>query len=189
MQGGLHKTALLPSKSRVRLTHTKPSGTHALQSPVLIGLIPTFEIQARWPEFPRSFTHEHCSAGQSGHLGLGAAPAIPGMEASVPPTRAAPINLSALPRVRLPLASPLVSSSKEWFEVCWLTCAPFPKGRDSGKPRPVEQRSLVCRLTRPGATSENASYANFAELCLCELRRIPIPRTRVNKGKNTGRGC
>jgi len=30
---------------------------------------------------------------------------------------------------------------------------------------------------------------NFRERCLCELRRIPIPRTRVNKGKIKGRGC
>jgi hypothetical protein len=44
--------------------------------------------------------------------GLGLAQAIPGMEASEPPTRAAPINLSALPREMLPLASPLASSSK-----------------------------------------------------------------------------
>src|SRR5215213_4464043 len=34
-------------------------------------------------------------------------------DASVPPTRAAPINLRALPRVRLPSASPLASSSKK----------------------------------------------------------------------------
>jgi hypothetical protein len=47
----------------------------------------------------------------SGLLGL--AQAMPGMEASAPPTRAAPINLSALLRERVPLASPLVSSSKE----------------------------------------------------------------------------
>jgi hypothetical protein len=39
--------------------------------------------------------------------------AIPGTEASTPPTRAAPINLSALPREMLPLASPLARSSKE----------------------------------------------------------------------------
>ena len=44
--------------------------------------------------------------------GLGLAQAMPGMEASVPPTRAAPINLSALRREMLPLASALVSSSK-----------------------------------------------------------------------------
>jgi hypothetical protein len=56
----------------------------------------------------------------------GSAAAIPPMptDASVPPTRAAPINLSALPREMLPLASPLASSSKVRLEVSWLTCAP-----------------------------------------------------------------
>ena len=39
--------------------------------------------------------------------------AIPGMEASVPPRRTAPISLIALPREMLPLSSPLASSSKE----------------------------------------------------------------------------
>ena len=32
-------------------------------------------------------------------------------------------------------------------------------------------------------TSENAVYANFGESPEGELRRIPIPRTPVNKGK------
>jgi len=32
-------------------------------------------------------------------------------------------------------------------------------------------------------TSENCSYANFVELRQFELRRIPIPRTSVNKGE------
>ena len=41
------------------------------------------------------------------------AEAMPGMEASVPPTRAAPINLSALPRETVPLAIPLARASKE----------------------------------------------------------------------------
>jgi len=44
----------------------------------------------------------------------GSAPASPmPSDASEPPTRAAPINLSALPRVREPSASPLASSSKK----------------------------------------------------------------------------
>ena len=46
---------------------------------------------------------------------------------SVPPRRAAPINLSALPRERVPLASPLVSSSKERLVASWLTGAPIPQ--------------------------------------------------------------
>src|SRR5215213_651180 len=32
-------------------------------------------------------------------------------------------------------------------------------------------------------TSENSVYANFGESCLGELRREPLPRTPVNKGK------
>src|SRR5215217_5756507 len=45
----------------------------------------------------------------------GGAPAASRMpsDASVPPRRAAPINLRALPRVRLPSASPLARSSKK----------------------------------------------------------------------------
>jgi len=46
---------------------------------------------------------------------------------SVPPTRAAPINLSALPRVRVPLANPPASSSKVRLVVSPLTAAPFPQ--------------------------------------------------------------
>ncbi len=46
-------------------------------------------------------------------LGGGAAEAMPGTEASVPPRRAAPINLSALPRETVPLAIPLARASKE----------------------------------------------------------------------------
>jgi hypothetical protein len=30
---------------------------------------------------------------------------------------------------------------------------------------------------------------NFRELRVCELRRIPIPRTRVNKDKKKGQSC
>jgi len=33
----------------------------------------------------------------------------------------------------------------------------------------------------------NRGYANFRELRACELLRIPLPRTRVNKGKKKGR--
>jgi hypothetical protein len=44
---------------------------------------------------------------------LHAAQAAPGMEAKAPPTKAAPSIRSALPRERVPLASPLARSSKE----------------------------------------------------------------------------
>ncbi len=31
--------------------------------------------------------------------------------------------------------------------------------------------------------------ANFREFVTGEVRRIPLPRTRVNKGNKKGRGC
>src|SRR5215212_11633609 len=37
-------------------------------------------------------------------------------------------------------------------------------------------------------TSENPQNANFVEFYEREVRRIPIPRTRVNKGIRKGRG-
>src|SRR5215217_1449585 len=51
---------------------------------------------------------------------------------SEPPTRAAPINLRALPRVMLPSASPLASSSKKLSSLA-IGC-PLPQGRDSSGP-------------------------------------------------------
>jgi hypothetical protein len=65
------------------------------------------------------------------HLWRAAASATFGVKLSAPPRRAAPINLSALRRERVPLASPLASSSKECPLASLLTCAPFPKGRDT----------------------------------------------------------
>ena len=63
-----------------------------------------------------------------------AAQAVPGKEASAPPTRAAPISLSALPRVRLPLASPLASSSKELSLVSLDIGCLLPEERESSAP-------------------------------------------------------
>jgi hypothetical protein len=57
---------------------------------------------------------------------LGLAQAMPGMEASAPPTRVAPINLSALPRVTLPSASSLARSSKKPSSSLAIGC-PFPE--------------------------------------------------------------
>jgi hypothetical protein len=54
----------------------------------------------------------------------GAAQATPEMEATAAPTRAAPMSRSALPRERVPSASPLASSSKE--------CAPPLRLSDGG---------------------------------------------------------
>jgi hypothetical protein len=38
-------------------------------------------------------------------------------------------------------------------------------------------------------TSENSVLAKFREHGTGELRRTPLPRTRVNKGKEEGRGA
>jgi hypothetical protein len=40
---------------------------------------------------------------------------------------------------------------------------------------------------KSGRTSENAQKAKFAEFLKGEVRRIPIPRTWVNKDKKKGR--
>src|SRR5215208_2336586 len=91
-------------------------------------------------------------------------------DASVPPTRAAPINLIALPREMLPLASPLVSSSKERLEVCWLTRFPFsPKGGTRGLTPP-------CHATQLSMKGYKA-WRNFREFFLGELRRTPLRRS------------
>ena len=44
-------------------------------------------------------------------------------------------------------------------------------------------------LQRSSPTSENSAKRKFAERGLGELRRISLPRTRVNKGRKKGRGC
>jgi hypothetical protein len=64
-------------------------------------------------------------------LHFGAAAASPPMprDASVLPTRAAPINLSALPLETSPLASPLARASKERSLISSLICPiPFYRG-------------------------------------------------------------
>lgn len=86
---------------------------------------------------------------------------------SVPPTRAAPISLSALPREMLPLASPIASSSKERSVVSGDIGSPFhKKGGTRGSP----------------AVSINAfsvkgwkGWRNFGEK-FCELRLYADPR-------------
>src|SRR5215208_5609354 len=45
------------------------------------------------------------------------------------------------------------------------------------------------RAPRKHRTSENSYYANFVELRQFELRRIPILRTRLNKGMKKGIGA
>jgi hypothetical protein len=101
-------------------------------------------------------------------------PAMP----SVPPTRAAPISLSALPRESVPLASPLASSSKVRLVVCWLTRCPLsPKGGTRGLAPP----SCTTKLSMRGYKI----WRNFRELFKAEVqrRRIHLLRGWVNKGR------
>jgi hypothetical protein len=66
----------------------------------------------------------------------GSAPASPmPSDPSVPPTTAAPISLSALPREMLPLASPLARSSKERSLASGEIGCLLPNGRDSSARR------------------------------------------------------
>ena len=96
--------------------------------PLLQSLVPVGQEAAQVPSVQTSLQHwlflVQCFPLRLQPIGSAPASPMPN-EASVPPTRAAPINLSALPRVMLPLASPLARSSKEWLEVSWLTCCPL----------------------------------------------------------------
>ena len=53
------------------------------------------------------------------------------------------------------------------------------------KPRPAQVHRRKCRA--PGGISCKIVNANFAESPKGEVRRISIPRTRVNKGKEKDR--
>jgi hypothetical protein len=101
------------------------------------------------------------------------AAATPPSDASVPPTRAAPINLSALPRESVPLESPTASSSKELAPLSSLVIGyPFPQRRNSSAPPKLANgctilvwEANVCALAHKGGalTSENSVMAKFAE--------------------------
>src|SRR5918997_1817205 len=62
------------------------------------------------------------------------AQAIPGTEANAAPRRAPPIHLIALPLERVPVASPLASSSKELSVVCLAIGCSLPELRGSSAP-------------------------------------------------------
>src|SRR5918994_7411469 len=94
-----------PGSRQVLETHLPPHIT-----------CPDGHAAAQWPSVQVPL--QHCSSSLHRfpapfHPGGSAAASPMPSDASVPPTRAAPISLSALPREMLPLASPLVSSSKE----------------------------------------------------------------------------
>ena len=145
--------------------------------------------------------------------GAAAAPPTPPREASAPPTRAAPINLSALPRETSPLASPLARASKERSLGSSNIGSILSLRSETRQPRfgcvgvadPGLERGQVAIL-RPHVVSSchvtAAAYSwqrggritqlqyllhfplrNFGESPKGEVRRILLPRTTVNKGK------
>jgi hypothetical protein len=84
----------------------------------VVGVVVVVVVVLAWQVPLAQYPLQHCvSLAQCLPLLLqpiGAAPASPmPSDPSVPPTTAAPINLSALPRETLPSASPLARSSKK----------------------------------------------------------------------------
>src|SRR5688500_3119713 len=94
--------------------------------------------------------------------GAAAASPMP-TDARAPPTRAAPINLSALPREMLPLASPLASSSKELSVDSLAICRLLPE--ETGLLSPAVLRNVV-------------KYEGLQRLA--QLPRIPLGRSSQN---------
>src|SRR5215218_6599334 len=66
--------------------------------------------------------------------------------------------------------------------LCMHNCS-TPKAACLTQGRPIGVGPWLCRVW----SSENSMHANFSELRQCEVRRIHLPRTRVNKGKKEGR--
>jgi hypothetical protein len=102
-----------------------------------------------------AFSGQHCPLHFTplGQTGL-AAQAIPGMDAKVPPTKAAPNIRSALRLETVPVANAVASSSKECSLASLLIAlSPFPKG---GAPQP-------CRVTLQSKYEELQELANFRE--------------------------
>jgi len=61
---------------------------------------------------------------------------------------------------------------------------------DTGSTSLIRRIFAVARtLLGVAYPSEKSAQANFGECSKGEVRRIPIPRTSVNKGKKKGRGC
>jgi hypothetical protein len=80
---------------------------------------------------------------------------------SAPPTRAAPINLRALPRVREPSASPLARSSK--------------------KPSSLAIGCPLLEMTGPVGPAQSINVVKYEGLhSLTQLRRIILMRTSEN---------
>jgi hypothetical protein len=103
----LQVVRLTTSPVLLQVTHWFPAGHSVLPvgQPQILPLPCGFLIQRREQHWVLAV---HLRKGC-----LHAAQAAPGMEAKVPPTKAAPSIRSALPRERVPVASPLARSSME----------------------------------------------------------------------------
>src|SRR5215208_7410525 len=127
-------------------THSSPSAHGLKQAPQWRSFLCRFThlpLQQVWVERQRleqlpqwrslvlRFTHLSPQRVCPSEHRSSSAQATPGTEPNAAPRRAPPINLSTLRRERESLASALASSSKERLVVSLLTCAPFPKGRDT----------------------------------------------------------
>lgn len=140
-------------RGATQVTHTPPWMPHASlvvpgwhrpfesQQPAQLVELQASHVPVRLEQIPLQHTLSFVQCFPLRLQPGGSAPAIPPSDPSVPPTRAAPINLSALRREMLPLASPLASSSKERSLASGDIGSPFPKGRDSSAP--------PCYITQP----------------------------------------
>jgi hypothetical protein len=114
-------------------THSCPGGQGGVHTGVVVVVV---VVVCSWQVPPEQLPLQHCVPFLHAfplrlHPGGSAEASRMPTDASAPPTRAAPINLSALPREMLPLASPIASSSKECSLACGGIGSPFPKeGRD-----------------------------------------------------------
>src|SRR4028119_1649837 len=118
---------------------------------------------------------------------VGLAPATVGAEASIPPRRAAPINLSALPLETSPLASPLARASKERPLVPSVIGAiPFFRGAEEERCQTPTRYVTETSCSSSGAGVSpiwaifDALFTNFRELPTAEVRGTPSRRSSEN---------
>jgi len=106
------------------------------------------------------------------------AAATPPRDPSVPPRRAAPINLSALRRETLPLESPIASSSKELLAPVLSLAIGYPFPQRSGTPQ--SPTTLYNPTLATLGTGVREMLVTFVPIVAGELPRTPLPRRWVN---------
>jgi hypothetical protein len=133
---------------------------------VVVGVVVVVVVVLAWQLPLEQLPLQHCvSLVQFFPLRLhpgGSADASPmPTDPSAPPTRAAPINLRALPRVREPSASPLARSSK--------------------KPSSLAIGCPLLEMTGPVGPAQSINVVKYEGLhSLTQLRRIILMRTSEN---------